>query len=323
MPHAPDESPLIRAVRYLDELKMPPKQKLSAAEIAALERWVAVGCPLARFADGRRDRDGIRADRRTASLVGLPARPDRPAAGRHRPARAVANEIDAFLLEALRSQGITPAPPADRRTWIRRATFDLTGLPPTPDEVAAFVADRFGRGVREGRRSAPGLAGLRPALGAALARRGPLRRLLRRQPEDAHGQLRADRGLALSRLGRRCVQPRPARSTSSSSTRSPATCCRSRTAGEVYPAGLIATTFLSNGVWDRGDADKEKIVSDMVDDQIDTVGKAFLGPDARLCPLPRPQVRPDLAAGLLRPGRHLLQHAHPQGPGHQGRRVHR
>src|SRR5262249_60408062 len=47
--------------------------------------------------------------------------------------------------------------------------------------------------------------------------------------------------------------------------------------GEVYPAGLVATTFLSNGVWDRGDADKEKIVSDMVDDNIDTVGKAFLG----------------------------------------------
>ncbi|HKI19873.1 MAG TPA: DUF1549 domain-containing protein, partial [Isosphaeraceae bacterium] len=47
--------------------------------------------------------------------------------------------------------------------------------------------------------------------------------------------------------------------------------------GEFYPGGLIATTFLSNGVWDRGDADKEKIVSDMVDDRIDTVGKAFLG----------------------------------------------
>ena len=74
-----------------------------------------------------------------------------------------------------------------------------------------------------------------------------------------------------------CVQPRPARSTSSSCIRSPATCCRSPDGGEVYPAGLIATTFLSNGVWDRGDADKEKIVSDMVDDQIDTVGKAFLG----------------------------------------------
>src|SRR4051794_8590389 len=45
VPHAPDQSPLIRAVRYLDELKMPPKQKLSAGEIAALERWVAAGAP--------------------------------------------------------------------------------------------------------------------------------------------------------------------------------------------------------------------------------------------------------------------------------------
>jgi hypothetical protein len=51
----------------------------------------------------------------------------------------------------------------------------------------------------------------------------------------------------------------------------------SPTGDEIYPAGLIATTFLSNGVWDRGDADKEKIVSDMADDQIDTIGKAFLG----------------------------------------------
>src|SRR4029079_5213062 len=47
--------------------------------------------------------------------------------------------------------------------------------------------------------------------------------------------------------------------------------------GEFYADGLIATTFLTNGSWDRGDADKEKMVSDMVDDQIDTVGKAFLG----------------------------------------------
>ena len=46
---------------------------------------------------------------------------------------------------------------------------------------------------------------------------------------------------------------------------------------EIYPEGLIATTFLSNGVWDRGDADKEKIISDMADDNIDVVGKAFLG----------------------------------------------
>src|SRR5438876_305171 len=46
---------------------------------------------------------------------------------------------------------------------------------------------------------------------------------------------------------------------------------------EIYADGLIATTFLTNGSWDRGDADKEKMVSDMVDDQIDTIGKAFMG----------------------------------------------
>ena len=51
----------------------------------------------------------------------------------------------------------------------------------------------------------------------------------------------------------------------------------SPTGEAIYPEGLIATTFLANGAWDRGDADKEKMVSDMVDDQIDTVGKAFLG----------------------------------------------
>ena len=97
------------------------------------------------------------------------------------------------------------------------------------------------------------------------------------QPQDAHGQLRDHRSVALSRLGGRSLSIATCLSTSSSCIRLPGICCRARTGDEIYPAGLVATTFLSNGVWDRGDADKEKIVSDMVDDQIDTVGKAFLG----------------------------------------------
>ena len=91
--------------------------------------------------------------------------------------------------------------------------------------------------------------------------------------------------------------------------------------GEIYPDGLIATTFLSNGVWDRGDADKEKIVSDMVDDQIDTVGKAFLGLTLGCARCHDHKFDPVSQPGLLRPRRHLLQHPYPQGPRRQGGRV--
>ena len=109
------------------------------AEIALLERWVAAGAPLARAEpESIPPGLGITPEERDwwafrpLERPGVPnvARPD-----------LVAGPIDAFLLSRLERDGLSFGPPADRATLVRRATFDLHGLPPTEEEVAAFVAD--------------------------------------------------------------------------------------------------------------------------------------------------------------------------------------
>src|SRR4029077_17528281 len=87
--------------------------------------------------------DGVKLrDRPDGSETWWSLRPlARPAVPAVRNAAWVRNPIDAFVLARLEQQGLTPSPEADRRTRIRRLTFDLLGLPPTPDEIDAFVAD--------------------------------------------------------------------------------------------------------------------------------------------------------------------------------------
>ena len=128
-PAKPDESLLLRAVRHADGVEaMPPSAKLSDAEIAALARWVESGAhfPAAANPSG--------SDPATHWSFHRVVRPKVPRIGASSP-------VDAFLLEKLATKKLTFAPEADRRTLIRRLTFDLIGLPPTPEEVAAFTAD--------------------------------------------------------------------------------------------------------------------------------------------------------------------------------------
>jgi hypothetical protein len=133
----PDASLLIKAVRCKDkDLRMPPgREKLTGAQVADLEAWVKMGAPLPR-AGVQEDR--IKAEARTHWAFQPVKRPAVPTVKNE---RWVQSPIDAFILAKLEHAGMQPAQPADKRTLIRRATYDLIGLPPTPEAVAAFVTD--------------------------------------------------------------------------------------------------------------------------------------------------------------------------------------
>jgi hypothetical protein len=139
VPGRPDDSLIIQAVSHRhDELKMPPKGKLPDAEVALLSRWVAMGAPWPAGA-GKGKGAATSADPTAGHWAFRPMRPTPPPTVRDR--SWVATPVDAFILARLEEKGIAPSPPADRRTLIRRATIDLWGIPPTPEEVEAFEAD--------------------------------------------------------------------------------------------------------------------------------------------------------------------------------------
>ena len=128
----PEASLMIRAVRYQDdELQMPPDAPLTLAEQQILVQWVGEGAYWP--ADGRKSNSAERALNHWAFQPIQSPPPPRIDGVRH--------PIDAFVQQALRQQSLAPSPPADRRTLIRRAYLDLTGLPPTYEQVEAFAAD--------------------------------------------------------------------------------------------------------------------------------------------------------------------------------------
>jgi len=143
-PGDPVESLLIQAVGYDDEsLKMPPKQKLPDEEIAVLRRWVAEGPTFPKsVASPAAKTRGIDFAEARKHWAYQPARRLEPP--RVEDAAWPTTPVDSFVLAKLEAAGLSPSPPADRRTLLRRVSYDLIGLPPTAEEAAAFEADRSG-----------------------------------------------------------------------------------------------------------------------------------------------------------------------------------
>jgi mono/diheme cytochrome c family protein len=139
VPGDPEKSLLIKAVRYTDpDLQMPPKgQKLSDDQIADLVKWVQMGAPDPRVLTAVAAKTYGQADRDHWSFKPV----KKPVVPEVTEKDWVKTPVDAFIVAKLEENGMKPSPMADKRTLIRRATFDLTGLPPTLKEVDNFLAD--------------------------------------------------------------------------------------------------------------------------------------------------------------------------------------
>ncbi|HMX29197.1 MAG TPA: DUF1549 domain-containing protein, partial [Blastocatellia bacterium] len=127
VPGKPEESEIIRRIFSTEKFEvMPPEEAhkaLTAQQKETIKRWVAEG---AKYEGHWAYQPVVR-----------PALPEI-----RNPQSAIRNPIDAFVQARLAKEGLTPAPEADRRTLIRRVSLDLTGIPPTPEEITAFVADQ-------------------------------------------------------------------------------------------------------------------------------------------------------------------------------------
>jgi len=148
VPGKPAESLLIKVIRHADpDLKMPPKEKLADGVIADFEAWVRMGAPSPKDADPKAARIGIDIEKGREFWAFQPIkRPAVPAVKDNSWPRA---DTDRFLLSTLESRGLMPVADADKNTLLRRVHLDLTGLPPTPDEVEEFEKnpsdEAFGR----------------------------------------------------------------------------------------------------------------------------------------------------------------------------------
>jgi cytochrome c553 len=272
VPGKPEESLLLSAIGYDDpELQMPPEKQLSDAEIAALRRWIERGAVDPR--DGkksvkpRRGKIDITAGRKFWAFIP----PRDPPAPQVKSRDWPVSSLDRFVLAKLESKGIKPAPPADKRTLIRRATFDLIGLPPTPKEIAAFLSDDSPRAferVVERLLSSPHYGERWGRHWLDVARYADSNGL---DENVAHGNAWRYRDWVVASMNR----DKPYNEF-----------LIEQLAGDLLPAvndikirhdRLIATGFLSLGPKVLAEVDERKMEMDIVDEQIETVGRAFMG----------------------------------------------
>ena len=276
-PGDPAASRLVRAVSCQEKIKMPPSGKLPEEKIAALKKWVEMGAPWPRLekvaepaAEGTQTPTKATADpTKTDHWAFQPVVDHAPPTVKN--SAWVRTGIDQFILAKLEAKGLQPAPPAGKLTLLRRAKFDLHGLPPSLEEIEEFLADESPRafanlierllasphyGERWGRHwldvaryaDSTGVDEDKPYVHAWRYRDYVIEAFNRDLPYDqfVREQIAGD-----------LLPPPPGR--------------------DVNINGIVATGFLALGPKALAQQDKVQMVYDVVDEQIDTTAKAFLG----------------------------------------------
>jgi cytochrome c553 len=270
VPGDPEHSRLIGAVHYEGAVKMPPAGKLKADEIAALAEWIKMGAPWpAAKAGAPTGKPGMVVTDAQRNRWPF-ARFSKPALPPVKLAAWCRTPIDRFILAKLEAKGLKPAPAADRRTLIRRATYDLIGLPPTPEEVAAFVNDKSSNAWEKvvDRLLAS------PHYGERWGRHW----LDVARYSDSNG-LDENKGFAYAYRYRDYVV------NSFNKDKPYNQFLMEQLAGDLMPTDdealrnerLTATGFLTLGAKVLAEQDKPKMVMDIVDEQIEVTSKAVLG----------------------------------------------
>ncbi|MFO0947372.1 MAG: PSD1 and planctomycete cytochrome C domain-containing protein [Planctomycetota bacterium] len=134
LPGDPENSPLLEALRYDGGIQMPPENKLEDPVIASVARWIEMGAPWSK--------DPARTDTNENWKSHWAFQPiSNPRPPKVKEPQWPSTSIDQFILHGLEAKGLSPSPDADKRTLLRRVTFDLIGLPPSPQEMESFVND--------------------------------------------------------------------------------------------------------------------------------------------------------------------------------------
>jgi hypothetical protein len=271
VPGEPEKSQLIEAVRWSNpDLQMPPKTKLSDAQLADLEIWVKLGATYPAAAGGGAV-DAVATARENWPFTPV-KRPSPPVV---RDPSWPKSPIDQFILSKLEENGLRPAEPADKRALIRRATYDLTGLPPTIEDVEMFVADSSPNAFEKvvDRLLAS------PAYGQRYARHwlDVVRYTDSFDARDNFGpkdcaEAWRYRDWVVDALNRDLPYDQFVKAQIAGDL------LAERSPEPAFDPGLVvATTVYAIGNWGGGDADKEKLLTDIADDQVDLTGRAFLG----------------------------------------------